>query len=56
MASQELVVPFDPKKLLELLELALGPLMAVGAIVAAVEGGAKWLTRKYQDNSGDRGN
>ncbi len=34
----------DPKKLRELLDLAVGPLVAIGTLVAAVTAGVKWLT------------
>jgi hypothetical protein len=35
---------FDPKKLRELFDLAVGPLVAIGTLVAAVTAGVKWLT------------
>jgi hypothetical protein len=34
----------DPKKLRELFDLAVGPLVAIGALVAAVTAGVRWLT------------
>jgi Novel STAND NTPase 1 len=44
VASQEFGMLFDPKKLRELLDLAVGPLLAVGTLGAAVTAGVNWLT------------
>jgi Novel STAND NTPase 1 len=42
----------DPKKLRELLETAVGPLAAFGALVGAVAAGVKWLTPVLADSIG----
>jgi hypothetical protein len=50
MASQELVMLSDPKKLRELLDLAVGPLVAIGTLVAAVTAGVKRLRPVLADH------
>jgi hypothetical protein len=44
----------DPRKLRELFDLAVGPLVAIGTLVAAMTAGVKWLTpvlANYMDQS-----
>jgi ABC-type uncharacterized transport system fused permease/ATPase subunit len=44
----------DPRKLRELLDIAVGPLLAIGTLVGAVTAGVKWLTpifARYMDRA-----